>query len=751
MDALIELYWKSSLLLAAGGVAALLARRASAATRHLIWTAALVGALALPFASKLLPRVTVATLPPQPIEVFEAPREIQELPDFTLTRMQPQISHVVAPKQHQRWLGRALKIDWQQVALLSWGWVTLALLVRIMVGELQLRRIARRAQQTADAAWLMLLHKCGAAPEVMLLISKDVEVPITWGTLHPRIVVPESAAGWSAEHKRAVLLHELAHVERRDALTQFIARIACAMHWPNPLAWFAAAAMRKERECACDDRVLAEGARPTDYATSLLEVARAADHGGGNSALAMARRGQLEGRLLAVLDPTVNRRPAGRAKTIAVAIAAAVVAIPLATVRAERMAADTFALVSPLPLVPASESPLPATTAVAKRSKAKRLAQMSPPSPPSPPSPASPPSPSSPASPSSPSSPSSMHGNLHISNQDGSSQWTSSWSDGDRSSTFIIHGKVQWNDEMTDVVSLSRDGSFELTVRDGSHHSHAEIFPSKSGLTRSLIVDGAPQAWDEQWFARTLDDLDRHSGFAAEVRFPKLYADGGAKAVLARVNGMDGDYGRSRYLQLLVARDPLDEPTATAVFATVAKMSGDYERSQVLKAAAAKAHLDTDQKRAAFFAACQGIKGNYERSQVLHQLIDEQKLSPGLTHEVLAFIGKMDGDYEKSQLLIAILKHPIDPLELLKSINMSGNYEHSQVLKSLIAVRKLDGPAQLEVIRQARDLGDYESAQVLVSLTESMRLTDDARTAYEHAAERLGDYSRKRVLAALEK
>ena len=56
---------------------------------------------------------------------------------------------------------------------------------------------------------------------------------------------------------------------------------------------------------------------------------------------------------------------------------------------------------------------------------------------------------------------------------------------------------------------------------------------------------------------------------------------------------------------------------------------------------------------------------------------------------VLAFIAKMDGDYEKSQLLMALLKHPVDPNEFLKAINVSGSYEHSQVLKSLIAVRKL--------------------------------------------------------------
>lgn len=344
-----------------------------------------------------------------------------------------------------------------------------------------------------------------------------------------------------------------------------------------------------------------------------------------------------------------------------------------------------------------------------------------------------------------------MHGSYHIESSDGTTEWSSSWSDGRKSTHIIAHGKLQWNDDMTDLASLSRGGSFDMTVRDGSHGWHAEIFSDGSGLKRTFLVDGATQPWNAQWFATMLDELDKHSGFAAEARFPKLYAAGGARAVLERVNAMDGDYARSRYLQLLVARDPLDEPTASEIFAAVAKMSGDYERSQILKAAAAKAHLDTDAKRAAFFGAAREIKGNYERSQVMRQLIEQQKLSPDLTHELLAFVGKMDGDYEKSQLLTELLKHPVDAMEFLKAVNVSGSYEHARVLKGLIAVRKLDGPAQIEVIHQARDLGDYESGQVLVSLSQNMKLTDDARREYQRAAERLGDYSRKQVLAALDR
>jgi hypothetical protein len=457
----------------------------------------------------------------------------------------------------------------------------------------------------------------------------------------------------------------------------------------------------------------------------------------------MARRAQIEGRLLAVLDPGVDRRPAGRRTTAAVAFAAAVVVVPLAAVRAERAAPPARPPAWGEPLLPQTSRPVP--FAPARKAMTKwPLAQNMPSTPPAPPAPPAPPTPPSPPT-------AARNRGHHIEGRDGSRNWTSSWSDGNRSSNFNVRGEIRWNEDGSDVASISPGGSFDLTVHDSDHHWHAEIFPGPSGLARTLLVDGATRPWDPQWFARALEDLDRHTAFAADIRFPKLYRQGGARAVLDYSRTIDGDYAKRRYLQLLVERDPLEGATAVAVLQALETVSGDYDRAEVLKAVAAKARLDTDTKREAFLNACSGIQGDYERGRVLHELIVQPKLSPELARGVLTAIAKMGGDYEKAQALVGLVqRHPVDALDYLKAASkVGGDYEHSRVLKAAIGAQRLDGPAQVEVIRQARRLGDHESAEVLVALTGSTRLTSDAERDYQSAAGGLGDYSRKRVLAAL--
>src|SRR5439155_1479877 len=149
----------------------------------------------------------------------------------------------------------------------------------------------------------------GIERPVVLLENAETDVPVTWGIVYPVILLPSTAAQWDEEQRIAVLTHELAHVKRFDALTQLVAQLALALLWFHPLVWMAVRRMRLEREHACDDFVLVAGARPSRYADDLLGLARRLTRptAPAAAALAMARRSELEGRLLAILDPATKR------------------------------------------------------------------------------------------------------------------------------------------------------------------------------------------------------------------------------------------------------------------------------------------------------------------------------------------------------------------------------------------------------------------------------------------------------------
>jgi hypothetical protein len=326
-----------------------------------------------------------------------------------------------------------------------------------------------------------------------------------------------------------------------------------------------------------------------------------------------------------------------------------------------------------------------------------------------------------------------------------------SWSDERRSAEVVIHGDVRWNDDATDVISISRGGSIEISTHADGHLTHVEILPAEAGLQRTLLVDGASRSWDARWFADFLLDLDRRTAFAAEARFPRMFRERGAKGVIEWAASLQSDYARRRYLTLLVEADPLAEPTAIAVLQQAEKLSGDYDRAELILAVAGKARLETDAEREAFLHACEGIKGDYEHARVLHALVDQPKLSPALSRAALASAALIRGDYEKASVLVALAeRHAPDAREYLKAAwSLSGDYERSRALKALIAAESLDGPAQIETIHQAARLGDYESAEVLVALSARQSLGGDALKEFEKAAKRLGDYSRNRVLASL--
>ncbi|HEX8361494.1 MAG TPA: M56 family metallopeptidase, partial [Longimicrobium sp.] len=311
-----------------------LLRRASAATRHLVWTVALGGVLVLPFLGRIVPEWRVL---PVPAELASAPRtEVDAVPAAVAPRAQPEAAPVTPQAEPASQPEAPVsRIPWMTWALGIWAAGGAILLLRLLAGVARIWWMERRSAELADAGWTSLTdglaRKLRLGRMVTLLRGEHATVPMTWGVMRPVVLLPAEADGWSEERRTVVLAHELAHIRRWDALTQWIAHLAVAVHWYNPLVWAAARRLRQEREQACDDAVLALGARPAVYADHLLDIVRSLGTSSGPAAaLAMARRSQFEGRLLAILDAAVPRTGVGRAVALATLAGGALFIVPLA-------------------------------------------------------------------------------------------------------------------------------------------------------------------------------------------------------------------------------------------------------------------------------------------------------------------------------------------------------------------------------------------------------------------------------------
>src|SRR5262249_43416718 len=166
---------------------------------------------------------------------------------------------------------------------------------------------------------------------VRLLRGRDETMPMALGIRHATIVIPAVGDTWTKDRRRAVLLHEMAHLVRNDCLTQMLCAVTCALYWMHPGVWWIARRLRVERELASDDRVLSTGTNAREYAGHLLELAYTLRSGCPPVlAVCMARWGRLEQRMRALLDGARNRTaPALRGHLLGLTILLALL-IPVA-------------------------------------------------------------------------------------------------------------------------------------------------------------------------------------------------------------------------------------------------------------------------------------------------------------------------------------------------------------------------------------------------------------------------------------
>ncbi|MDZ4848539.1 MAG: M56 family metallopeptidase [Pirellulaceae bacterium] len=373
---------KTSLILILAIILDRMLARSSAAVRHRIWGLGLWSALLVPILTIILPQWQLPILPQriaaQSISISEGP--IGPDVNSELTRTSQQAKLLTEPSMGSAWtqpefeqnafqassieivstpiettelnskdlqttrtseLNSPDQLAWRinlGLALaIAWAVGVVWKLASILIGLNANHRLIRESKEVQDGCERDLVSslasRLGMSHPIPIYEADASVVPMTLGILRPVIVVPRDWTEWAAEQRECVLLHELAHIKRLDVAYQLVGCVAAAIHWLNPLVWYALRQLRIERELACDDCVLAAGELPSEYAKQLVVVARAYQPYRPSVSVAMASSARLDDRIRAILDTARSRLPLSRSTAISIALVASLIVLSIVVIR----------------------------------------------------------------------------------------------------------------------------------------------------------------------------------------------------------------------------------------------------------------------------------------------------------------------------------------------------------------------------------------------------------------------------------
>lgn len=587
------------------GVARVVERRRPAAHRHLLWSLVITGHLVLLASAPLAPiwHLPVDRVPesvagflssadrtgPVRGQSFDATdtgataTAVRELagdgPDTTAPSSWRTFGTTVSPARLLVWL---------------WAGVTLLLLLRALVHVVAGRRCVTRSVRCYDPEWQRDVERA----RLELSIERPVEVrclaglrtPMISGVCRTVLLLPCRARSWSSERRRAVALHELAHVARRDGMWRGLAHTVRALFWFDPFVWYAFGRVSAEAESACDEIAVRLGPGPERYVEELVEIVREAR---GRSAPGLAsslgRRRGLQGRARRLSRSGSRTRGGMRRRPVVPSVAGgfATILILAGTRLSGGATAGGMTVedeLSQADLVPEAGAETPSGCTYDGG----------------------------------------FHRDVHRSTEDGRAMWIVGWDGPGCRVRFEARGAYTVTEDRGLVPAAG--GTLEVTV-DGVRTTRELSMQSfDRGRELEMRLDG--RAVDDvqrrkllEWNAAFAGELARHTGYDAPRRVRELLAAGGVGAVLSETARTSGGHAAGVYLRELVRSHELTSEEVRRVL-TVARdeVANEAVMTSLLTAVAARYPVVENELRGTYTAAAGRLDTRAGRATALAAL-----------------------------------------------------------------------------------------------------------------------------------
>ncbi|MHC4586792.1 MAG: M56 family metallopeptidase [Planctomycetota bacterium] len=307
--------------------------------RHMIWLYLLMGIVVLPAIWLGGPKLTLAVLPaqvePLKTEVLEmdASNAVKLVQNTSNEAHLPSLTHTQMPVETNP-AARAFPIR----AVLAGVWLVgvVFVLARLVVGWYRLHRIRLSTEPLSRNERIANLD----GQKLRILVTSRVQGPVCFGVLRPVILLPKEMYEKSTEEDlRMVLNHELAHVERKDCLTNLFQRIVEATFFFHPFVLYASSQLTQQREQICDNYVLKKGVPVMDYVKLLSRIAEQGLEKTWLHAVALFE-GRLAQRVRSLLDPKHSSQTKASRWAIVVCAIAVLICSAFGTLRLEAKSAS---------------------------------------------------------------------------------------------------------------------------------------------------------------------------------------------------------------------------------------------------------------------------------------------------------------------------------------------------------------------------------------------------------------------------
>ena len=139
-----------------------------------------------------------------------------------------------------------------EFVVLTWAVIFLFHCIKLMTGLAGVQRIRNYRTSPSPGQWKAktaeLCNVLGLKETIKVLQSGIVKVPVAVGHFKPVILVPLGLlSNLPAEQVETILLHELAHIKRRDYIVNILQRMAEAVFFFNPALLWVSSLLRQER------------------------------------------------------------------------------------------------------------------------------------------------------------------------------------------------------------------------------------------------------------------------------------------------------------------------------------------------------------------------------------------------------------------------------------------------------------------------------------------------------------------------